>query len=209
MIEILVGSDNKAKKLYIKNLAKDSEPVFLASSDSNRESILKYATGVSLFGETSVFVISDMLLDIPLKNGDLEMISGSKNTFIFLEDKLLADEQKIYKKYANILKFEETKIPKKDPVNTFAIADAFANKDKIKAWILYLDAIEKGIAPEAISGILFWKIKTMILNDSKIFPQNVLKDQSSRLVSLYHRSHRGELDFAIGLEQFILSSLSK
>lgn len=209
MIEILVGSDNKAKKLYIKNLAHDHEPIFLASSDSNRESLLNYATGVSLFGETSVFVISDMLLDIPLKNGDLEIMSESKNTFIFLEDKLLADEQKIYKKYANVLKFEETKIPKKGPVSTFAIADAFTNKDKIKTWILYLDAIEKGIAPEAISGILFWKIKTMILNNSKSFPVESLKNQSSRLVDLYHRSHRGELDFTIGLEQFILSSLSK
>lgn len=209
MMEILVGNDNKAKKSYIKNITKGTEPVFLASSDSNRESVLSYANGVSLFGETNVYIISDMLLEIPFKNGDLEIINKSAHTFIFLEDKLLAQEERAYKKYAKISKFEEKKVLKKEAVNTFAIADAFANKDKVKTWMLYREAIERGSAPEAISGILFWKIKMMILSNSKSFPIERLKRQSSDLVSLYHRSHRGECDFTIGLEQFILSSLSK
>ena len=97
-------------------------------------------------------------------------------------------------------------IPK---INVFGIADAFSNRNKIEAWILYREAVSQGIPPEEISGIIFWKIKTMILSGSKFFSLDELKNNSSELVSLYHNAHRGESDFVIGLEQFILNSLGK
>ena len=49
----------------------------------------------------------------------------------------------------------------------------------------------------------------MILNGTKFFSKEELKKASSELVSIYHKAHRGEYDFTISLEQFILSSLSK
>jgi len=118
------------------------------------------------------------------------------------------NEERKYKKYAIIKKFINKEV-KRISNNIFRITDAFAEQNKIKTWILYSQAIEAGIPPESISGMLFWKIKTMILNGNKIFPLDILKKQSSRIVSLHHRAHRGETDFIIGLEQFILNSLSK
>ncbi len=144
-----------------------------------------------------------------MSKDDLTFFKDSKTIFIFLEDKLLASEQKKYIKYAQVEKFEEKKIIQVPKVNTFAIADAFARHDKIGTWMLYREAIEAGTSPEAISGILFWKIKTMILEGTKTFSINNLKNQSSAIVSLYHRAHRGESDFTLGLEQFILTTLSK
>jgi hypothetical protein len=49
----------------------------------------------------------------------------------------------------------------------------------------------------------------MILNCNNIFSIDNLQKQSKDIVSLYHNSHKGNSDFVIGLEQFILSSLSK
>ena len=92
--------------------------------------------------------------------------------------------------------------------NIFGITDAFAKHDKVMTWVLYRRGIEGGVEPEAIAGILFWKIKTMILSGNYLFDKDELKRQSSRIVSIYHKAHRGESDFSIGLEQFILSSLS-
>ena len=73
---------------------------------------------------------------------------------------------------------------------------------------MYREGVESGIEPEAIAGILFWKIKTMILNGSRMFSIDELKNQSSKIVSIYHLAHRGEVDFIVSLEQFILTSLS-
>ena len=117
--------------------------------------------------------------------------------------------EKKYKKYATVEKFENKELKKIPPINTFSIADAFAKGNKIEAWTLYRRAIELGVEPEAISGMLFWKIKTMILNGNKVFSIKELQNQSKNIVSLYHNSHKGNCDFVVGLEQFILSSLSK
>jgi predicted RNA methylase len=42
----------------------------------------------------------------------------------------------------------------------------------------------------------------------KVFSKEELKNNSSLIVYLYHKAHRGEFDFYIGIEQFILNSLS-
>ena len=103
-----------------------------------------------------------------------------------------------------------TEVTKKLPkINIFGIADAYARRDKINTWSLYQNAVQEGISPEEISGILFWKIKMMILDGTKFFKKEELYNISSSLVSIYHEAHRGETDFTIALEQFILSTLSK
>lgn len=211
MIYILLGNDTKKKNTFLKKLYKDNIPIFASGTDLSKELLFEKTESVSLFGEKTI-----MVLDSPIKEGDLifsvedlQILKESQTTFVFLEEKLLAMDLKKYKKFAEIENFTspETKISSK--VNVFGIADAFSRRDKIGTWVLYRDAVTAGVSPEEISGIIFWKIKMMILNGNKIFSINELKSQSSLLVSLYHRAHRGEIDFIIGLEQFILSSLNK
>lgn len=212
MIYILVGNDTNKKNIYLKKLFGISIPVKLSSSEVSRKIINEYASSQSLFGDISIVSIENALSkgEISLSKDDLTKLSDSKNIFVFNEDKLLASEEKKYIKYAaRIEHFTEKKVNVPPSVNTFAIADSFAQHDKIGTWILYNKAIESGIAPEAVSGILFWKIKTMILNGTKTFTIDNLKKQSSEIVSIYHKAHRGEIDLSIGLEQFILSSLNK
>ncbi len=210
MIYILVGSDLKKKTLYVKKLSGDQDRVFLSYDNITKELLQNYANSNSLFGEVPVILIENLIGegDLVFSPEELEEFKNSQTTFILLEDKLLMVDEKKYKKYAEIEKFDIKEI-KKVPVNSiFEITDSFARKDKVKTWTLYCEAVEAGVGPESISGMLFWKIKTMILNNSKAFPLDVLKKQSSELVSLHHKAHRGEVDFIVGLEQFILDSLS-
>ncbi len=73
---------------------------------------------------------------------------------------------------------------------------------------MYMSIIEKGEAPEAIAGMLFWKIKTLLTGSStKPFTRPELLQASSSLVDIYHKSHRGECDMEQALEQFILTTL--
>lgn len=211
MIYIFLGNDTKKKNSQVKKIVKEKEFLKLSTREISKELIMNQAESKSLFGDSPVFVSENILTDegISFSKEDLEILKNSENLFIFLEDKMLSAEQKKYSKYANIESFEE-KVAKPTPkINLFGIADSFARKDKITTWVLYTEALESSVEPEAISGILFWKIKTMILNGTKFFSPEELKDQSSSIVSLYHLAHRGEVDFKIGLEQFILSSLSK
>jgi len=211
MIYILCGNDTKKRSSYIKKLANNREVIFLSSTDASREMLNSYSQNISLFGESPVVVIENLFSkneeSFTLK--ELTDLKNSPTIFIILEDKMLVAEEKKYKKYAEIEKFEIKEIKQISKIDPFALADAYSRRDKIGSWILYRESIDMGSEPEAISGILFWKIKSMILNGNKVFSLAELQLQSSRLVSLYHDAHKGSCDFVVGLEQFILSSLNK
>jgi DNA polymerase III delta subunit len=211
MIYIVYGNDTKAKSAFLRKITLNRDTTRITQSDVSRELLKNYADSTSLFGDSPIIIVENMIneSDVSLSSADLKSLQSSSTIFILIEDKLLASDQKKYKTYANIENFEEKAAKKMPKINTFAIADSFARRDKVSTWMLYREAIEGNIEPEAISGMLFWKIKTMVLNGTRVFSQDELKKLSSGIVSIYHRAHRGELDFVIGLEQFILSSLSK
>jgi DNA polymerase III delta subunit len=211
MIYILSGNDTKKKNTYLKKLHNGDFLDFSMQSDITKESLFDKAKSVSLFGNSPIIIFDNFIKegDIILSPDDLSILSESSSTFIFIEEKLLALDSKKYKKYATIEDFSMEVVKTAPKMNVFSIADSFSKRDKIGTWILYRDAVLVGASPEEVSGIIFWKIKTMLLSGTKFFSQNELKNQSSELVSIYHKSHRGEYDFIIGLEQFILSSLSK
>lgn len=210
MIYFLLGGNIENRNAYIKDLIKGNESFFFSSNDLNKELILSYSNNVNLFEQSPVIIVDNVLneesLDFSAK--ELESMKESETIFIFKEEKMSIPDQKKYKKYGEFKILESKKIIPIQKFNVFSLTDAFANRDKINAWILYNQGVEKGIEPEVISGVLFWKIKTMILNGSRLFSKDELKNQSSRIVSIYHKAHRGECDFSLSLEQFILSSLS-
>lgn len=211
MIYILSGNDTKKKNAYLKKLYKGVQPIFVPEVSATKEMLFDYAMSRSLFGESSVIVFENILKKeyITLSSEDFLMLKDSKTTLVFTEEKLLASEVKKYKKYATIEDFNIQSVKQAPKMNVFSIAEAFSRRDKIGTWVLYREAVSLGISPEEISGIIFWKIKTMLLTGTKFFSMDELKNQSSELVSIYHKAHRGEFDFIIGLEQFILSTLSK
>lgn len=211
MIYILTGNDTKNKNIYLKKLHKDNQPLFILDTSTTKEVLFDYAHSVSLFGGSPIVVVENMIKDeeIKLTAKDIAILSDSKTTFIFLEEKLLVADSKKYNKIATIEDFSKKEIKQPPKMNMFDIADAYARRDKIGAWILYRDAVLLGVSSEEISGIIFWKIKTMLLSGTKFFSPDELKKRSSELLSIYHSAHRGEGDFVVGLEQFILGSLSK
>ncbi len=210
MIYILVGNDTKNKNIYIKELTNGSESFFVTPNILNKELVMNYSSGSNLFGQNQSVILDNALSvsDLGFSDEELDILKDSNNIFVFKEDKMLAPAQKKFKKYGEIKIFEEKAKPTLEKFNVFSITDAFAMRDKINTWALYHKAIGSGVEPEAIAGVLFWKIKSLILNGSKVFTKDELKKQSAAIVSLYHKAHLGELDFNIGLEQFILNFLS-
>lgn len=115
--------------------------------------------------------------------------------------------------------------------NPFAICDAVASKNKALAWTLFHRALFAGVAAEEVFYKILWQIKVLLLIKNALadgaksleketglkpfvimkgsravekFSNEELRDQSSRLVDLYHRARRGDEEFEIGLEKFLV-----
>lgn len=118
----------------------------------------------------------------------------------------------------------ELKTVKSEQYNPFQICDAFASKNKKQSWILFQKALLNGITAEEIFWKIWWQVKTLILvknqprglnlhpfvikktlRNINNFTKEELNNLSWQLVSLYHKTRKGQAEFEIGLEKFILS----
>jgi hypothetical protein len=113
-----------------------------------------------------------------------------------------------------------------EKIDFFEFADALGRRDKRGLWVLFQDALAEQVSAEEINGIFFWQVKSMLLAKKcktaedagmKSFPfqkareysrnykDGELEKLSSELVAMYHEAHRGNIDFFVALEKFILS----
>ena len=117
--------------------------------------------------------------------------------YLFAEDKYQVPEEK-----PEI--FQPPKEPK-SKFNSFLLANAFGSKDKLNLWIYFRQAMHKGVAMEELVGVLFWKIKDMLIkkNFSK-FKESELKSFAGRLSYLLPKARKAGGDVEIALEQFLL-----
>jgi DNA polymerase III delta subunit len=115
--------------------------------------------------------------------------------------------------------------------NPFAICDAIAEKNKLKAWILLQKAIMAGVSAEEVFWKVNWQVKNLLLIKKlsqtpridivkesglhpfvvkknlwsiKNFSEEELINFSSQLVNLYHNTRRGLTDFEVGLERLLI-----
>ncbi|MFH0803942.1 MAG: hypothetical protein V1877_02405 [Candidatus Tagabacteria bacterium] len=116
-------------------------------------------------------------------------------------------------------------------VNIFHIADAVAEKDRSRAWLLFQKALLSGIDPEEIFWKITWQIKNLLLvkklslssekkiieatnlhpyvvkktlSASRNYSEEELAGYSSELIDLYHKARRGLADFDVGIEKFLI-----
>ena len=231
MLAVFFGDDRKkvrdAATEYIDNNLPENASLTTIEAEEYQAGWLSDALGVaSLFGGEEWFV-----LDRPSQNGEykeevesaLADLEKSPNTFIVLEDKMLATIKKRYDKHAVLMR--EFTAAKAAGFNNFALADALAGKDKRRLWLLYQEACLSGVREEEVIGILWWQLKTLRLakltsgakaagmkefpyNKAKRslvkFADNELERLSDTLLALYHDSRAGRRDMDIALEKWIL-----
>ncbi len=160
---------------------------------------------------------------------NLPTLISSPNQFIFFEGKTGAVLAKAIAKAGGEAK--EFKLPvtnkQMDPATAklFAVADAFGNRDRKRAWLLYHDARRDEIPAEEAFWKFAWKIKTLLMVETakvgdvlplkpyplaqargqvKKYKSGELARLSSRLIHLYHDARRGLTDFDFALERLIL-----
>jgi DNA polymerase III delta subunit len=157
----------------------------------------------------------------------LKDMKESENIVIWSEGELnKAPLEKIKKHAEKIEEFEKKEVFKKKEFSIFFMADALGERDKRKLWLLFVEALRRGKVMEEMHGTLFWQLKTILLakrtksaseaginpypyGKAKSFAKNWGEEELNRallnLCEMYHRAHRGEVDFEIAMERFALS----
>jgi hypothetical protein len=142
-----------------------------------------------------------------------------------------ADKVEEFAKPTRKLSKKEELAEKGEKIDFFEFSNALGERNKKLLWTLYQDALAESVQSEEVHGIFFWQVKSMlsalksagateaglnpyVFNKSKSYARNYcssaaeaekkLKEMSSKLFKMYHLAHRGELDFAVALERFIL-----
>ncbi|KKQ34778.1 MAG: hypothetical protein US50_C0037G0002 [Candidatus Nomurabacteria bacterium GW2011_GWB1_37_5] len=217
MIYLLAGSNleekNKQKESILINAKKDSafSLVTINDVDYKNEAINELMGSKTIFNEKLIVYLDNILEkkeNLDFVYSKLNKLNESENIFIFNETKISKDLENKFKKSGAIIKIYDLKVFKKNGYNIFAITDALEKRDRKQAWILLQYLLSTGAEPEAITGMLFWKVKTMVVQKRYgKFSENELKKLSSAITTLYHDAHKGLIDFEIGLEQLILKKI--
>jgi hypothetical protein len=165
---------------------------------------------ISMFSDSELIICNNVLDNKEAKEfimSKLKQLKESANVFLFTEKKALKDIINKLNKYAEEVKeFSVTKNKEiKDDI--FAITKPLELRDKKGMWLEF-QKIRETMEPEQLNGMLFWKVKSMILSgQNPKWNESELKKLSSKLVSLHHNAHRGLIDFKTGLERLILEVL--
>lgn len=212
MIYVFIGDDAKSKHSayikFMKSQPKGMETFLISRNDFNKTQVESLYSGSGLFFTKCNVVFSGVLEREELRDfvlSKLPEMAESENNFIFLDSKQSKTITDNFKKTrAEINNFELPK-EKAEKFNSFILANALQNKDRLGLWVNYRLAVDNGVALEELSGILFWKAKDMILkkNFSK-FTEEELQNFTSRLSYLLPEARRSGNDAETVFEQFLL-----
>jgi DNA polymerase III delta subunit len=212
MIYLFAG-DNAERKIesyeeFIQSVKNGADTFFINSNDFDRSQIESFYSGHGLFFTECTIVFSNVLEKEEIRDfvlAKLKFLNESGNSFVFLEGKLNKSIINAFKKEgAKLNVFELPKI-KQEKFNNFLLANAFAQKDKLSLWIYFRLAMDKGVGLEELVGVLFWKVKEMLLkrNFNK-FSFSQLTNTANELSYLLPDARRKGYDAEYAFEQFLL-----
>jgi hypothetical protein len=206
MIEVIVSANkewrNKQKE---KSLQKNKgEIIYLDDTKANILDLKEYAFP-SLFSIGTPMVFSSFLLDEyqkDLSTNLLKTLLSSPTLFIFEEISLPRSVIKTLEKEGAIVfeQKEEKKAPKANTI--FAVTNALTAPNKKDRWLSY-QASRQEHSAEALIGILYWKLRQLIDNNSN--KKHFLELYRSLMLAQKESWQKGfSLDLAI--EKVILES---
>lgn len=229
MLHVYYGTDvDTVRKTALGVLAKNNSETEKIEHSSYVPGLLPSILGSApLFGKAPAY-----LIDNPSNaEGFFEEcvslakdLSDSNTLFVIVEKTVLVASKKKFESAGAIL--GEYKKTAQEDFNTFAMADALANKDKRTLWLLLQKAKVEGLVSEEIIGTLWWQLKTMRLaanaktadevglkeypfkkaKSSLVkFPLIEIEKKSRELLRIAHESRRGLSDLELGLEAWVLS----
>jgi hypothetical protein len=212
MLYLFSGDDAKSKlrayEKLIQSVPGSTEKFLINRNNFDVNELERFYSGAGLFFTACMVVFSDILETETSRNlviKKLGPMAKSESLFIFLEGKLNKPVLDAFKKAGAESKVFELAKAKKERFNSFLLANAFEQKDKLNLWICYRQAVTAGVGMEELAGVLFWKIKDMILkNNIRAFSLEQLKKFASRLSYVLPEARKTGKDPEVAFERFLL-----
>jgi DNA polymerase III delta subunit len=240
MLYVFHGSDIEKSRVKSHNLINslrakkpDASFVTLDADTWSVSTIQEHIGGQGLFSNKYIVLLDRVTENIEAKEdiaGFVEAMEKSANIFIVLEGKMNVEFKKSFEKYAEKVVIHDLPAAGKlfgarGEFNIFSLADAVGNRDRLKSWSIYRQAVDRGSESESILGTLFWQVKSMILatagksateaglspfvfskskRASANYSMDELKTLLTKITALYHDGHRGIVDLKLGTEKLLL-----
>lgn len=219
MLYLFSGDDAKNKILsyekFIKSMPAGMEAFFINRNNFDPAQIENFYSGAGLFFSECAVIFSNIFDGEETSNfilKKLEQMGKSDNYFVFLEGRLNKPILDAFKKVlpagrqaAPFINIFELPKEKKEKFNNFLVANAFGQKDKLNLWIYFRQAMDRGVGMEELAGVLFWKIKDMLVKkDFRKFSEKQLQSFASRLSYLLPEARKEGRDAESAFEHFLL-----
>ena len=208
MLHLYIGTDReKARAKMRADVGEVKGAEIVRITDAHTVDDLKTALqGGGMFGEKRALVF-ESVCEIPdmreIFLESLGRLSKSDEDVFIYEEKPLADVRKRLEKYAGSV--EKFDAPKKErDKSIFKMADALRAGDKKALWVSYMRELQKGSAPEAVHGILFWGAKDTFLKSSGNARRRAGR-LAAELAELPHEARRSGFDLEYALEHYLLT----
>ena len=136
----------------------------------------------------------------------LAMLAASENVFVILAPKL--DVRASGRIAALAKKTYVFDIPeRKEAARGFnaGLVNALAQRNGERLWIEIVRALRAGDAPEAVHGLLHWKVRDLLEKGSHVWKPSETRALSLSLIALLQNSRRTSSDLAGALERFALA----
>jgi hypothetical protein len=208
MIYSIVGTGMVKREKAYEALEKVGEPGVHIYSEQIA-SLQALISSTSLFGDT---IVANLIqtMDVAASRDEVTRLlpdmKDSSNIFIIDEPFADANRVKKLEKYSE--KLYDAREEKKEGVDVFKLCNLFGRRDKKEAWLEWM-RIRDLESPEAIQGLLWWKMKTIWEDTLNGKPSKYTKAEcehfASRIVRSSMDAHRGEKDLKVELEAILLS----
>jgi len=151
----------------------------------------EYGGGQSLFAPR-VLVILDGILDVTEQKKTmcavLPALADSENVFLCVAGELSPADQKLLETHAKEKHHFPAVQKKKEEFPVFVLANAVAGRNAEKLWVLYHEALFASVAPEALRGMLHWKVRDLMGKGSGGYTKEELSALSRGLIGLFEES---------------------
>lgn len=210
----------------------DASYVRVEAEQWSPQIIEEHLSGQGLFSNKYIIFLDQVTENSEAKEKLIDFIQQMKqstNIFILLESRINAELKKSLEKFSEKIVennvSENTFGSKKVEFNIFSLADAVGERNSLKSWTLYRQAIDSGIEPENIIGTLFWQVKSIILatktksateaglspfvfskakKSAGNYSIEELNQFSTSLITIYHDAHRGMVNAEFAVEKLML-----
>lgn len=233
MIDVFLGEDAKKARESARNafqLAREEYPDASVTLFDNLTFDVMTANELfnaeNLFGGVNILYFDSILEHPEGESFYRTSLKESEHIIIVRETNPPKDLKAFFERIGNVKEF-----PLFQPVakreNSFALADAIGIRDKKGSWVEFEKIRRHGGVMEEIHGTVFWAVKTMYLvatlskadaiatgmkeytyknyySYSKKYSVQELETKLRTLKDMYHLAHRGEGEFTILMEQFVL-----